>query len=102
MTKSCIEECVGGGQGTAGAVDSDMDAERWREVLLKGKRDRLRSGGAQRQETRDRGSRREGSAGRLLCRHTGAFSQTTGREERGGQEKEELEMQRLSLGYRLL
>lgn len=54
-------------------------------------------GRTQRQETRDRGSRREGSAGRLL-----AFSQTTGREERGGQEKEEPEMQRLSLGYRLL
>lgn len=59
-------------------------------------------GRTQRQETRDRGSRRDGSAGRLLCRHTGAFSQTTGREERGGQEKEGPEMQRLSLGYRLL
>lgn len=59
-------------------------------------------GRTQRQETRDRGSRREGSAGRLSCRHTGAFSQTTEREERGGKEKEEPEMQRLSLGYRLL
>lgn len=31
---------VGGGQGIGGAVDSDMDAEWWREVLLEGKTDR--------------------------------------------------------------
>lgn len=74
------------GRGTPGGKD--------RQTWLRGH--------TQRQETQDRGSRREGSAGRLLCRHTGVFSQTTEREERGGQEKEEPEMQRLSLGYCLL
>lgn len=43
------------------------------------------------------------SAGRLLCGHTRAFSQMTEREESGGQEKEEPEMQRGSgMGHCLL
>ena len=38
-----------------------------------------------------------GSAGRLLCRHTGAFSQMTEREKKAeGRRKKSLEMQRSS------
>lgn len=43
------------------------------------------------------------SAGRLLCRHTRAFSQMTEREESGGQEKEEPgDAERLGMGHCLL
>lgn len=94
-----------------------MDAEWWREVLPEGKTDRQVPTGAH------RGSRREGSAGgggdqlvgggsaggrgesagRLLCRHTRAFSQMTEREESGGQEKEEPgDAERLGMGHCLL
>lgn len=46
---------------------------------------------------------RGGSAGRLLCRHTRAFSQMTEREESGGQEKEEPgDAERLGMGHCLL
>lgn len=50
----------GEGRGTAGAVDSDMDAEWWREVLLEGKTDRQGSGGTH----RGRRLRTEGAGGR--------------------------------------
>lgn len=76
-------------------MQSDGERYSWRE--------RQGSGGTH----RGRRLRTEGAGGRdqlvgCYVGTLGVFSQTTEREERGGQEKEEPEMQRLSLGYRLL
>ena len=72
---------VGGRQGTGGAVDSDMDAEWWREVLPEGKTDRQGPRGGHRR------SRSGGSAGGRGDQLVGCYVGTPGHSHRWQRER---------------